>query len=100
MTQKTILVVGTYDTKDDKLSYMAGRIEALGGAVKTMDVSVLGDPVRHVEQFVVFGVESSDYHYRFVSHLNPPFRSSCSLPQPPYQYAACFVVGRLSDPAG
>ena len=44
MTDKTILVVGTYDTKDDELGYLAGRIQALGGGVKTMDVSVLGDP--------------------------------------------------------
>ncbi len=44
MTEKTILVVGTYDTKDDELTYLAERIRAIGGGVKTMDVSVLGDP--------------------------------------------------------
>ena len=44
MTDKTILVVGTYDTKDDELRYMAERIEAQGGVAMTMDVSVLGDP--------------------------------------------------------
>jgi len=44
MADKTILVVGTYDTKDDELSYLAGRIRAQGGNVVTMDVSVLGDP--------------------------------------------------------
>ena len=44
MTDKTILIVGTYDTKDDELAYMAQRISDLGGGVKTMDVSVLGDP--------------------------------------------------------
>ncbi|WP_370318582.1 Tm-1-like ATP-binding domain-containing protein [Oricola sp.] len=44
MTDKTILVVGTYDTKNDELSYMAERIRAQGGGVVTMDVSVLGDP--------------------------------------------------------
>ncbi|MGI3185438.1 Tm-1-like ATP-binding domain-containing protein [Nioella aestuarii] len=44
MADKTILVVGTYDTKDDELLYMAGRIRAQGGGVLTMDVSVLGDP--------------------------------------------------------
>ena len=44
MSDKTILVVGTYDTKDDELRYMAERIEAQGGAALTMDVSVLGDP--------------------------------------------------------
>ncbi|SEP80708.1 Tm-1-like ATP-binding domain-containing protein [Thalassovita taeanensis] len=41
---KTILVAGTYDTKDDELSYLAERIRAQGGAVLSMDVSVLGDP--------------------------------------------------------
>lgn len=44
MTEKTILVVGTYDTKDDELTYLAERIRAQGGNVRTMDVSVLGDP--------------------------------------------------------
>ena len=44
MPDKIILVVGTYDTKDDELSYLAGRIKALDGGVVTMDVSVLGDP--------------------------------------------------------
>jgi len=42
---KTILVVGTYDTKNDELEYMAERISALGGLVLSMDISVLGDPV-------------------------------------------------------
>lgn len=44
MTDKTILVVGTYDTKDDELKYICGRIRAMGGGVLSMDVSVLGDP--------------------------------------------------------
>ncbi|HBZ45723.1 MAG TPA: hypothetical protein DEO85_17110 [Maritimibacter sp.] len=44
MTDPTILVIGTYDTKDDELSYIAGVIRAQGGKVLTMDVSVLGDP--------------------------------------------------------
>ena len=44
MTDTTILVVGTYDTKDDELTYMADRIRDQGGNVLTMDVSVLGDP--------------------------------------------------------
>ena len=45
MTQaKTILVIGTYDTKDDELGFMAEVIRAQGGEVVTMDVSVLGDP--------------------------------------------------------
>jgi uncharacterized protein (UPF0261 family) len=39
-----ILVVGTYDTKDDELTYLAGVIRAQGGKVLTMDVSVLGEP--------------------------------------------------------
>ena len=30
MPDKTILVVGTYDTKDDELNYMADRILATG----------------------------------------------------------------------
>ena len=41
---KRILVVGTYDTKGDELTYLASRILSQGGAVLTMDVSVLGDP--------------------------------------------------------
>ena len=44
MADKTILIVGTYDTKNDELNYMARRIGALDGGVLTMDVSVLGDP--------------------------------------------------------
>ena len=44
MTDKTILVVGTFDTKDEELSYVSGRILDQGGGVVTMDVSVLGDP--------------------------------------------------------
>ncbi|KMW59851.1 Transcriptional regulator [Candidatus Rhodobacter oscarellae] len=44
MTDKTILVIGTYDTKDDELDFLAGVIRAQGGRVLTMDVSVLGDP--------------------------------------------------------
>ncbi|MEO0390744.1 MAG: Tm-1-like ATP-binding domain-containing protein [Pseudomonadota bacterium] len=44
MADKTILVVGTYDTKQDELAYMASRIQALGGGTLSMDISVLGDP--------------------------------------------------------
>ena len=44
MTDKTVLIVGTYDTKNDELDYMADRVRALGGGVLTMDISVLGDP--------------------------------------------------------
>lgn len=44
MTSKTILIVGTYDTKDEELTFMADVIEAQGGSVVKMDVSVLGTP--------------------------------------------------------
>jgi uncharacterized protein (UPF0261 family) len=40
----TILVAGTWDTKDAELGYMRNVIVAQGGGVLTMDVSVLGDP--------------------------------------------------------
>lgn len=43
---KTILVIGTYDTKDAELQFVCDRIRALGGAVLSMDVSVLGDPAQ------------------------------------------------------
>ena len=46
MSDKTILVIGTYDTKDDELSFVASVIRAQGGIVLTMDVSVLGEPVK------------------------------------------------------
>ena len=46
MGDKTILVVGTYDTKNAELDYMVSRIEAIGGAAQSMDISVLGDPAR------------------------------------------------------
>jgi uncharacterized protein (UPF0261 family) len=49
MDRKTILVVGTFDTKSDELRYLAGAIEAQGGAVRTMDISVLGDPPAPVD---------------------------------------------------
>ncbi|MEL6450315.1 MAG: Tm-1-like ATP-binding domain-containing protein [Pseudomonadota bacterium] len=41
---KTVLVIGTYDTKDDELGYLCDCIAAQGGRVMSMDVSVLGDP--------------------------------------------------------
>lgn len=44
MAQKTILVIGTFDTKSPELEYLTGRIRDQGGKVLTMDVSVLGDP--------------------------------------------------------
>ncbi|MEO0937199.1 MAG: Tm-1-like ATP-binding domain-containing protein [Pseudomonadota bacterium] len=40
---KTVLVVGTFDTKEDELTFISGVIREQGGRVMTMDVSVLGD---------------------------------------------------------
>ncbi|ABF62679.1 protein of unknown function UPF0261 (plasmid) [Ruegeria sp. TM1040] len=42
--EKTILVAGTWDTKDDELSYLSEVIRGQGGQVLSMDVSVLGEP--------------------------------------------------------
>ena len=50
VVDKTILIVGTYDTKNDELEYMAERITALGGAVLTMDISVLGLSLIHISE--------------------------------------------------
>ncbi|MEN8741558.1 MAG: Tm-1-like ATP-binding domain-containing protein [Phaeobacter gallaeciensis] len=44
MTDKSILIIGTYDTKNAELDFIAAKIRALGGATITLDVSVLGDP--------------------------------------------------------
>jgi uncharacterized protein (UPF0261 family) len=44
LTEKKILIVGTYDTKDAELRYLAERITSQGGRVVSMDVSVLGTP--------------------------------------------------------
>lgn len=49
MSDKTILVIGTYDTKYDELDYLANIIRAQGGQVVTMDVSVLGEPAGPVD---------------------------------------------------
>lgn len=46
---KTILVIGTFDTKANELDYLIGRIREEGGNVLTMDVSVLGDPPQSVD---------------------------------------------------
>lgn len=46
---RTILVIGTYDTKSDELRYLAHCIESQGGQPLTMDVSVLGDPPAPVD---------------------------------------------------
>lgn len=43
---KTILSIGTYDTKNAELEFIEQTIRAQGGEVLTMDVSVLGDPAR------------------------------------------------------
>lgn len=44
MAAKTILVIGTFDTKSDELSYMYSCIEAQGGGALLMDVGVMGEP--------------------------------------------------------
>ncbi|MCC5964529.1 MAG: Tm-1-like ATP-binding domain-containing protein [Natronohydrobacter sp.] len=46
---KTILVIGTFDTKADELAYLIDRIQEQGGAVLAMDVSVLGEAQIPVE---------------------------------------------------
>lgn len=43
---KTILIVGTFDTKNDELQYVKSIINDQGGSALTMDVSVLGDPLQ------------------------------------------------------
>jgi uncharacterized protein (UPF0261 family) len=43
LADRRILVVGTYDTKNDELTYIAEVLRKQGGAVVTMDVSVLGE---------------------------------------------------------
>jgi uncharacterized protein (UPF0261 family) len=49
ITSKTILVVGTYDTKSEELGYLRACIERQGGQVLGMDVSVLGEPATPVD---------------------------------------------------
>ena len=46
---KTILVIGTFDTKSDELEYLSSCIKKQGGAVIAMDVSVLGEPSNPVD---------------------------------------------------
>jgi len=41
---KTILIVGTFDTKNDELRFVQKTIHDQGGNTLTMDVSVLGNP--------------------------------------------------------
>lgn len=43
--KKTILVIGTYDTKSDELEFLRSCIERQRGTVLAMDVSVIGDTV-------------------------------------------------------
>ncbi len=40
---KTILIIGTYDTKEAELNFLAETIQEAGGKIWAMDVSVLGD---------------------------------------------------------
>ncbi|WP_170432223.1 Tm-1-like ATP-binding domain-containing protein [Ruegeria arenilitoris] len=44
MTNTTILLIGTYDTKDPEMRFIEDAVRAQGADVLTMDVSVLGDP--------------------------------------------------------
>ena len=46
---KTILIVGTFDTKSDELRFLQDCIEKQGASVLTMDVSVLGDAPKPVD---------------------------------------------------
>jgi uncharacterized protein (UPF0261 family) len=46
---KTILLLGTGDTKSDEMQFLADCVVGQGGAVKVMDVGVLGDPTCHVD---------------------------------------------------
>jgi len=46
---KTILIIGTADTKADEILYMKEVIESEGGNAPIMDVGVLGDPTFEVE---------------------------------------------------
>ena len=39
MSDKTILVIGTYDTKDDELNYLCDRIRAQGGYQQPLLIS-------------------------------------------------------------
>lgn len=44
MKDKTILLIGTYDTKDPEMRFIEQCINEQGAQVLTMDVSVLGNP--------------------------------------------------------
>lgn len=45
MGNNTILLIGTYDTKDPEMRFIESVIREQGADVLTMDVSVLGDPM-------------------------------------------------------
>lgn len=47
--KKTILVIGTYDTKTDELAFLEGVIRQAGGIPLAMDVSILGDTAHRVD---------------------------------------------------
>jgi len=42
MTRKTVLLFGTYDTKQAELAFLAGAIEQVGGRALRLDVGVFG----------------------------------------------------------
>jgi uncharacterized protein (UPF0261 family) len=46
---KTILLLGTGDTKSDEMQFLADCIKAQGGSVLVMDVGVIGDPTCQVD---------------------------------------------------
>ena len=39
-----ILVIGTLDTKGDEISYLRGRVEALGAEALVLDTGIMGEP--------------------------------------------------------
>ena len=49
MTEPTILIIGTADTKSDEMLFMKQCIEGDGAKAMVMDVGVLGDPTFDVE---------------------------------------------------
>jgi len=44
MVDKTILLIGTYDTKDPEMRFIEQCVKQQGARVLTIDVSILGDP--------------------------------------------------------
>ena len=48
-SSSTILVIGTFDTKNDELFYLSDCIQKQNGNVLTMDVSVLGNPEKECD---------------------------------------------------